>query len=103
MGAVIFVGLTMVFLIFLILYGVFNLMGYIFTRRLSPRSLAVGPTVRVVEEEESEVVAVIAAVLSHVLGREFRVKSVRRTDRGFVEWRKTGWRGVRGWRGSSGL
>jgi len=99
-GAVLLVGLTMVFLIFLILYGVFNLMGYLLTRKPASKTVVTGPTIKILEDEES--VAAIAAVLSVIMESKFVVKSVRRVvDDRFVIWRKTGWRGVRRWRAGS--
>ena len=97
---IITVGLTMVFLIFAILYVLFNLMGLIFSRKKIVETPS--PTIRVVEEDE-EIVAVISAVISSILGEgSFKIRKIKRygEDR-FVVWRKTGWRGVRRWRGSS--
>jgi len=100
-GSIIFVGLVMVFSIFLILYGVFNFMGYVFTER-TRRKVRAGPTVKVIEEGEEDEIAAISAALMLVLERGFEIKSVRKKlERGFVIWRKTGWKGVGGWRGSS--
>lgn len=95
------VGISMVFLIFVILYFLFILMGYI--TKLTSRK-APAPTVVEVEEtaggDEEEVAAIFAAVYT-MLGKAVKIKKIARGDREWVVWRKEGWRGVRGWRRSS--
>ena len=93
------VGITMVFLIFVILYFLFILMEQI-TRWTTKEE---GPKPSVVElevERDEEIVAVISAALFQMLGKPVKIKKLRR-EREWVVWIKRGWRGVRKWSESS--
>ena len=98
------VGMSIVFLIFVILYATFRTMGYLFeVNRRRKRREETRVTERKVEETE-EIVAAISAVLSQVLKERYRIVSIRPVEnRGYTVWRRTGWKGVRKWQGSSRL
>ncbi len=101
------VGMSIVFLIFVILYATFRTMGYVFEvsrRRGRRKEEEVKKEGVKVEETDEEIVAVIAAVLSQVLGEKHKIISVKPIKkRGYTIWRRTGWKGVRKWQGSSRL
>ena len=97
--AVTAVGITMVFLIFVILYFLFLLMEQI--TKWTTKEEAPKPSVVELEVEgEEETVAVISAVLFQMLGKPVKIKKLRR-EREWVVWIKRGWRGVRKWSESS--
>jgi len=101
------VGMSIVFLIFVILYATFRTMGYVFEvsrRRRGRKEEEVKREEIKVEEADGEIVAVIAAVLSQVLGEKHKIISVKPVKkRDYTIWRRTGWKGVRKWQGSSRL
>ncbi|MCD6268008.1 MAG: OadG family protein [Thermotogaceae bacterium] len=101
------VGMSIVFLIFVILYATFRTMGYVFEvsrRRRGRKEEEVKREEIKVEEADGEIVVVIAAVLSQVLGEKHKIISVKPVKkRGYTIWRRTGWKGVRKWQGSSRL
>ncbi|OQX58720.1 MAG: hypothetical protein B5M49_01240 [Thermotoga sp. 4484_232] len=88
------VGMSIVFLIFVILYATFRTMGYVFEVSRRRR----GRKEEEVKREE------IKVVLSQVLGEKHKIISVKPVKkRGYTIWRRTGWKGVRKWQGSSRL
>ncbi len=91
------VGLTMVFLIFAILYLLFILMSYI--TKLSSREGNPKPSAPQSSRREEEVAAVFAAVY-HMMGKAVRIKRIVKGERGWETWKRRGWRGVREWRGN---
>ncbi len=99
------VGMSIVFLIFVILYATFRTMGYVFEVSRRKRGKRKEEVKREeIKEVDEEIVAVIAAVLSQVLGEKHRIISVKPIKkRGHTIWRRTGWKGVRKWQGSSRL
>ncbi len=82
-----FVGLVMVFTIFVILYIVFYLLKYV--TAFSERRKVYESVYERVSEDEDEVAAIIAAI-SVFMNGSFRIVSMRRkkSDRGWVVWRK---------------
>lgn len=114
--SIVVTGVIVVFLIFVILYAVFILMGVIF-RQKGPKKQDTVPIKEksepVIETESSgdeSHIAIIGAVLSEVLGKPVMVKNVYTAYSGrnydaqdrTTTWRKSGWKGARGWRASSG-
>lgn len=111
--SIVLTGVTVVFLIFVILYIVFILMEFIFRQKRPPkqRDTTVREEAKTVVQTHDDVdenhIAVIGAVISEIIGEPVLVKSVY-TGRTYdmqdrmTEWRKSGWKGARGWRASSG-
>lgn len=110
--SIVLTGIIVVFLIFVILYMVFILMGSIFRQKKPPKqetvmTKEVKPNTEIENPEDESHIAIIGAVISEILGKPVIVKSVYsgRTydmqDR-TTTWRKSGWKGARGWRASSG-
>lgn len=113
MTSIVLTGIIAVFLIFVILYMIFILMEVIFRQKKPPKQESVlikekTETVTEIKDTEDENhIAIIGAVISEVLGKPVMVKNIYpgRTydmqDR-TTSWRKSGWKGARGWRASSG-
>jgi len=107
-----FIGLVTVFLIFFILYFVFLLFGF-FSKKASMKlpkkihSQEVTNEKNILlesEESEEEIAAVMAAIYA-LMGSNIRIISVSKKNRKreWTFWKKTGWRGVKGWSESSRL
>jgi len=109
------VGMGSVFLTFVILYIIFVIMGKIFTarqRKVSGTTTTATETSVKVEEkaepESSEPIeaAIIGAVMAYMSSEQ--KATVQPKGRVFtleertMSWRKSGWKGARGWRASSG-
>ena len=94
------VGLSMVFIIFTILYFLFILMAYI--TRVSTKEQVESVSEEKIEarEDEEEVAAIFAAVY-RLLGKNVRIRRITKGERGWETWEKHGWRGVRRWRENS--
>ncbi len=94
------VGLSMVFIIFTILYFLFILMEYI--TKLSTKEQA-EPAIgeKIEAEEDKEEVAAIFAAVYRLLGKNVRIRKIAKGKRGWETWEKHGWRGVRRWRENS--
>ncbi len=111
--SIVLTGISIVFLVFVILYIIFILMELIFHQKRPPKQRnttvreGVKTVVQTQEEEDENHIAVIGAVISEIIGEPVLVKSVY-TGRTYdmqdriTEWRKSGWKGARGWRASSG-
>ncbi|AJC74762.1 hypothetical protein AJ81_05605 [Pseudothermotoga hypogea DSM 11164 = NBRC 106472] len=111
---VLVVGIGSVFLVFVILYIIFVIMEKIFTsqqRRTSRGEVKTTQnfvkTEENVEQDETMEAAVIGAVMAYMsLESEKPVMQPKGRVLSFEErttsWRKSGWKGARGWRASSG-
>ena len=93
------VGLSMVFIIFTILYFLFILMAYI-TKLSTKEQTELSEEITSEKEGEEEVAAIFAAVY-RIFGKNVRIKKITRGERGWETWEKHGWRGVRRWRENS--
>lgn len=111
---VIVVGIGSVFLTFLILYIAFSVMEKIFKPRRgrpSGREVKLEQTVSKVEEKSQQdeplEAAIVGAVMAYISSQNV-VASPQPKERFFsfeernVSWRKSGWKGARKWRASSG-
>ena len=101
------VGVSIIFLIFVILYITFRVMGYVF--EVSRRRIKKKEEI-VIKKTDEEIVAAISAVLSQIFREKHRIislKPIKRknyvTKRGYTIWRRVGWKGVRKWQESSRL
>jgi len=97
-----FIGIVTVFLVFVILYFIFWLFGY-FSKKAAvklPKKIPIRE--EFLENDEEEKVAIIAAIYA-LIGENVKVKSIKRVNkrkretRGWEYWKKSGWRGVKGW------
>lgn len=113
------VGMGSVLLIFVILYIIFAMMGKIFyagqRKKRKDEEKAVQMTATKVEErteertEQDEPIeaAIVAAVMAY-MSSEVKQGVVQPKGRIYsfeertMSWRKSGWKGARGWRASSG-
>lgn len=96
-------GLTVVFLVFAILFTIFRLMSLLSKQRkiVSPSTKETKLTA-VEGEIPAEHIAVISAVLGTLLKSEELVIGRRRKERRtFSTWRTSGWKGARKWHVSS--
>lgn len=109
------VGMGSVFLTFVILYIIFVIMGKIFTakqRKASGTTASVTETSAKAEEkvepESSEPIeaVIVGAVMAYMSSEQkATVQPKGRTftlEERTMSWRKSGWKGARGWRASSG-
>ncbi len=94
------VGLSMVFIIFTILYFLFIFMEYITKFTTKEQTEPVVKEKIEMKEDEEEIAAVFAAIY-RILGKNVRIKKITRGERGWETWKKHGWRGVRRWRENS--
>ncbi len=110
-GSIVITGIVAVFLIFVILYLIFILMGAAFGQK-KPKKQDVPPVkeksepVEDINPQDESHIAIISAVISEVLQKPVVVKNIY-PGRNYgedrtVTWRKSGWKGARGWRASSG-
>jgi Na+-transporting methylmalonyl-CoA/oxaloacetate decarboxylase gamma subunit len=96
-----FVGIVTVFLVFAILYFIFWLFGY-FSKKAALKLPNKVPIREEIVEDEEEKAAIIAAIYT-LISEDVKINSIKRINnrkkqsRGWVYWKKTGWRGVKGW------
>ncbi|AEH50395.1 OadG family protein [Pseudothermotoga thermarum] len=108
------IGVIVVFFGFAILFVVFKIMELLAKGKPKKKIQAAQKVEEKVEEkkqqsdDEAEVVA-IAAALSEVLSKPITLTSqlegktrIYSFEERFISWRKSGWKGVRKWRASSG-
>ncbi|OOC46444.1 OadG family protein [Thermosipho sp. 1223] len=101
------IGLVTVFLVFTILYFVFLLFGF-FSKKAAiklPQKIESHEdlTLNNEEEEEEEIAAIMAAIYSMLGSVTIKKIYKKNENRGWTIWKKTGWRGVKGWSKSSKL
>jgi len=91
------VGLLMVFSVFVILLIIFKSFELIST--FSKGRKRVFESAEVLIEEDDETVAAIMGAISLFTGREnIKIRKIKKLDeRGWIYWRKTGWKGVKKW------
>ncbi|HBT39894.1 MAG: Sodium pump decarboxylase gamma subunit [Thermotoga sp. 50_1627] len=111
---VLVVGIGSVFLVFVILYIIFVIMEKIFTSKRPKASggelkatQAFAKTEENVERDETMEAAIVGAVMAYMNSESGKIV-VQPKGRIFsfeertTSWRKSGWKGARGWRASSG-
>lgn len=106
------VGIITVFSVFVILYIVFSLFGF-FSKKAQlklPKKIESREKKHVSQEftiqSDEEEIAAIAAAIYMMLGENVKILSIKRVKskkREWISWKKTGWRGVKGWLESSKL
>ncbi|MGJ8455587.1 OadG family protein [Pseudothermotoga sp. U03pept] len=103
-------GILAVFSIFVILYIIFILMSLVFRDKGSRKKEVPTPPQMPQQAENHQDdthIAIISAVITEILGKPVLVKKVYQSRNYDLEdrtttWRKSGWKGARGWRASSG-
>ncbi len=91
------VGLFMVFSVFVILLVIFKSFE-LFSSILKKEKKVFESTEVEVEEDDEIVAAIMGAISSFIGGKSFKIRKIKRLDeRGWVYWRKTGWKGVKKW------
>ncbi len=111
-------GIIVVFAGFVVLYAVFKVMELLTQGKKSRRQRTLStltpqkteePTQEKKQESDDTEIAVIGAVLSEVLSKPVamipvaqRMPRVYTFEERSATWRKSGWKGVRKWRASSG-
>ncbi|ABR30451.1 hypothetical protein SU69_02990 [Thermosipho melanesiensis] len=102
MLTIMLIGLITVFLVFTVLYFVFLLFGFFSKKAAVKLPKKIEPQEEV-GADEAEIAAVMAAIYA-ILG-PVSIKKIykKKEKRNWVVWKKTGWRGVKGWSGNSEL
>jgi len=111
-SSVVLTGILAVFSIFVILYIIFILMSLVFRDKAPRKKEVITPPqmpqqAEVESHEDDTHIAIISAVVTEMLGKPVSVKKVYQSRNYGLEdrtttWRKSGWKGARGWRANSG-
>jgi Na+-transporting methylmalonyl-CoA/oxaloacetate decarboxylase gamma subunit len=107
------VGMGSVLLTFVILYIIFVIMGKVFTSRQRKIPKAEAKTTQTfvkseekVDQDETMEAAIVGAGMAYMSSESKIVMQPKGRIFSFEErttsWRKSGWKGARGWRASSG-
>ncbi|WP_448535403.1 OadG family protein [Pseudothermotoga sp.] len=108
------VGMGSVFLTFVILYIIFVIMGKAFTSRQRKISNAEKKTTQTfvkseekAEQDETMEAVIVGALVAYMSSEGSKIVTqpkgrVLSFEERTASWRKSGWKGARGWRASSG-